>query len=214
MDRVLLGAVVLVASVSARAQVVTTVAPGALTLSTTLLSGCLPASGKVTLTAPAPPAGMTVALSSDNVNATVPAQVMFNAGLLSKSFSVKTTAVADTETATITAVGAAWTRSIVLTLKPMVPKKITLLPNPVAGGMGVDGIVVLECAAGPGDVVVTLSSNKPAAAMPTPAVTVPLGATQAPFALTTGSVGKRATASIKATTKGGTMAKTLTVIPG
>lgn len=190
------------------------IVPGPLTLSSTQLSGCLKTTGRVTLTAPAPVGGAVVTLASDSLHATVPAVVKIKAGALAKGFPVTTTAVASEETATITANGPDWTRSIVVRLMPMAPKTVTLAPNPVVGGSPVNATVTLECAAGPGNVVVALTSTKPAAAMPaTPTVTVPFGMTTAAFTVTTAMVAKNTKSSIEATTDGGAAKMTLTVTP-
>jgi hypothetical protein len=185
-----------------------------LRLSKALLSGCLKTTGKVTLIAPAPAGGLTVALHSSNPHATVPPTLVFKAGVLAKSFAIVTTAVAANETVTIEASVPGQTRSAIMTLKPMAPKSVLLTPNPVVGGGAVAGTVTLECPAAPGDITVALSSTKPAAAAPADAsITVPAGARTAPFAVATTPVTVLTKPSIRARANGVTKAKTLAVTP-
>jgi hypothetical protein len=187
----------------------------ALTLSKTLISGCLKTTGKVTLSAPAPAGGTVVALASDNVHAGVPASLTLKAGATVKSFSIVTSPVAANEIATITAATGGVTGSSTLTLKPMALKSLTLVPNPIVGGNPATGTVALECAAGPGDIVVALSSSKPATAWPAaPTVTVPFGSATAVFTVATAPVTVVTKPAIKATANGVTKSKTLIVNPG
>jgi hypothetical protein len=186
-----------------------------LTHPTPSLSGCLKTTGELTIGAPAPSGGMVVALSSDNVNVAVPATVTIKSGELSRRFYMRTTAVPSDEIATISAAGTDWTRTIRLRLTPMGPKLVTLSPNPVVGGGAVEGIVTLECAAGPGEITVTLTSSKPAVAMPTPmTLTIPFGVESHAFTVTTVPVAQRTTVAIKATANLVTKSKKLTVNPG
>jgi sugar lactone lactonase YvrE len=184
-----------------------------LTLSKTVVSGCLKVTGKVTLAAPAPVDGVVVTLTSDDAHAPVPASLKLKAGTLAKTFAIPTSPVAGNETATITAGTGGVTGAVSLTLTPMAPKSLVLLPNPVVGGNPVAGTVTLECAAGPGPIPVALTSSKPAAAVP-PTVMVPLGSTKSTFTVTTTSVTVVTKPSIKATANGVTKSKTLVVSPG
>jgi sugar lactone lactonase YvrE len=182
------------------------------TLSKTLISGCLKTTAKVTLSAPAPAGGLVLTLASDNVHAAVPASLTIKAGVTLKSFPVVTSPVAVNETATISASTGGVTGAATLTLKPMGPKSVSLVPNPVVGGHPATGTVMLECAAGPGDIVVALSSSKPATAWPTtPTATVPSGTKTAEFTVMTGPTTEVKKATIKATANGMTKSKTLTV---
>ena len=96
----------------------------------------------------------------------------------------------------------------------MGPKAVTLSPTSVVGGSPVDGMVTLECPAGPGEIVVTLSSSKPLVAVPdTLGITVPPGMTTGLFTVTTAPVGKITKPSISATANGKTKSKTLSVTP-
>jgi hypothetical protein len=101
-----------------------------------------------------------------------------------------------------------------LKIRPVGVKSVGLTPNPVNGGNDVTGKVTLECAAGPGDIVVTLSSTNPAVANPASgSVTVPQGSLSATFTITTNAVSSQKTATIRATANGIAKSKKLTVRP-
>lgn len=80
------------------------------------------------------------------------------------------------------------------------------------GGVQVEGLVKLECAAGPGPIFVDLSSTAPDVANPsTPSVLVPVGQRIMPFTVTTAPVEKATRKKIVATANGVTKSNTLTV---
>ena len=94
-------------------------AVSALTLSQTNVIGGRSVTGTVSVTAAAPSGGFVVALSSSNpAIASVPASVTVPAGSTSTDFLVSTTAVSDTQSATITATGGGASRSVTLTVVP------------------------------------------------------------------------------------------------
>lgn len=177
--------------------------------------GCLPVNVKITLPGAAPEGGVTVTLASGNPNVVVPASVFFKAGTLSKTIKAATVAVAAREPATVTAFMPGEVATDTVTLKPMGPKSQPgLVPNPVIGGASVAGTVTLQCPAGPGDVVVSISSSIPSVAVPaTPAVTVPAGTQTWPFGVTTFVVDRQRLPTISVTANGISKGKTLTVNP-
>jgi hypothetical protein len=186
----------------------------ALTLTQPLIAGCLRTTGKVKLTAPAPVGGLTVALHSDNPKVVVPASLTFKAGVLAKTFSILTSPVAVRETALIEASALGQTLSAAQTIKPMGPKSLALLPNPVVGGNPVAGSVMLQCPAAPGDIVVALGSSTTAVAAPTTAaLTVPMGTRTMPFEVTTSPVDRVRKPTISVVANGVKRGKTLTVNP-
>ena len=138
-----------------------------------LTGSCKAPSGKVVLDRAAPPAGLTVSLSSSSPDVSVPASLTFKSGVSKKTFKINTTAVAALETATITATLGGQVLNAAIDVHPIGVASITLTPVTVVGGTSVNGTVTLECDA-PDDVVVTLSSSIPSAAQPSPAtVTIP-----------------------------------------
>jgi WD40 repeat protein len=179
------------------------------------VTGCKPAAAKITLDRPAPPAGLTIALTSASGDV-LPANVTFTAGLRTKSVSLKTAAVAASETVGVTATLGSQTANASVALRPIGLAALTLAATAVTGGTSVEGGFTLECAAGPDDVVVTLSSSIPSAAQPTPAtLTIPHGSLAGKFTVTTSTV----TATKKPAIKGKTTpdalmkSKVLTVNP-
>ena len=95
------------------------VAVSALTLSQTSVIGGRSVTGTVSVTTAAPSGGFVVALSSSNAAiARVPASVTVPAGSTSTGFTVSTTAVSDTQSATINAAGGRASRSATLTVVP------------------------------------------------------------------------------------------------
>ena len=89
-----------------------------------------------------------------------------------------------------------------------------LVPNPVIGGTSVAGTVTLQCPAGPGDIVVSISSSIPSVAVPVaPTVVVPAGTQTWPFGVTTFPVDRQRLPTISVTANGISKGKTLTVNP-
>jgi hypothetical protein len=142
--------------------------------------------------------------------------VIFKGGTRSKSVSVKTSAVAASETVGLTATLGSQTANASVALRPIGLAALTLSATAVTGGTSVDGGVTLECAAGPDDVVVTLSSSIPSAAQPTPAtLTIPHGSLAGTFEVTTSPVSATKKPAIKGKTTPDALmkSKTLTVNP-
>jgi hypothetical protein len=191
-----------------------TVALSSVSLSTSLVSGCKSVTGTVTITEPAPAAGLLISLS-DTINAaTVSATVTVPSGAASKAFTVTTAPVAVNESGTVNASLGLTTLGAPLTVRPMGMSLVSLSPVSVVGGNTVSGTARLECAAGPGQVTVHLASANGAVAHPaTATINVPVGATSAPFQVVTTAVGAKSTASISATVNGVTKSKSLTVTP-
>jgi hypothetical protein len=179
-----------------------------------LVSGCITTTASVWLTAPAPAGGLTVTLHTDSPHAVVPASVRVYEGTVAKRFQIRTSPVAAREAATIEASVPGQVVSAVLTLKPMGPKSLTLTPNPVVGGTPTVATVTLQCPAGPGDILVTLSSSQPAVATPTTAsVLVPVGTPSVTFDLLTTPVTRVRSPAITATANETRRRTPLTVTP-
>jgi hypothetical protein len=139
---------------------------------------------------------------------------MLKAGATKKSFTIETSAVAATETATIDASLPEGVASAVLTLTPMGVKSVTLTPNPVIGGTTVAGLVSLPCPAGPGDIEVALTSTKAFIAEPTTdTILIPFGTQDMPFEVRTTPVFAPVTLAIKATANEVTKSRKLALEP-
>jgi hypothetical protein len=188
--------------------------PSLLRLTKETVTGCRRGAGSITLPEPAPAAGVTVTLHSDNPHAVVPASVTLKAGATRKNFAIWTSAVAARETATIEASLPEGVDSAVLTLTPMGVKSVTLTPNPVVSGTTVAGLVTLPCPAGPGDIEVALTSTKTYIAEPTTdSILIPVGTQDMSFEVRTTPVFAPVTLAIKATANEVTKSRKLALEP-
>jgi uncharacterized protein (TIGR03437 family) len=138
-----------------------------LTISAGTVEGGQATIGRISLSTPAPPGGLTVALSSNNPAATVTPTVTIPAGETTAEFLITTTVVGTTTTATITGTSGAETSSAPLTITGTntgggtgTIQGLTISPSGVTGGQNAIGTVTLAAPAGPGGVTVTLSSNR------------------------------------------------------
>jgi len=93
----------------------------ALSISPSSVTGGNSATGRVTLSGPAPSGGATVSLQSNNAAARVPAVMTVSAGQTTATFSVSTTAVSSSQTATISASYGGRSFTVVLTVNPRSP---------------------------------------------------------------------------------------------
>ncbi|MBM3466112.1 MAG: hypothetical protein FJX76_28830, partial [Armatimonadetes bacterium] len=138
----------------------------------------------VTLSGAAPPAGLSLALTSSSPEASAPAVLPVDGGATQASTTVGTTPVAldrfVTLTATYNGVSAEGTLAIAA-------PRISLLavsPTSVYGGFGATGTVTLDSVAPAGGLPLTLGANSPAAQVP-PTATVPGGQTSVSYPVTT-----------------------------
>jgi len=93
-------------------------------------------------------------------------------------------------------------------------QSISLTPNPVTGGVPVNGVVTLECNVTLAPIVVDLDSSRSSAAEPTvSSVTVTTGNKSAPFSVLTFDVSAKTKVKILATANELTKAKALTINP-
>jgi BNR repeat-like domain len=163
----------------------------ALSLSPSTVTGGSSSMGTVTLSAPAPPGGAVISLSSsDPTVASVPDSVTVSEGTTSASFTVSTSAVGSSTSVTISGSYNGTTQSASLTVTPPTLTSLTLSPSSVLGGpLGFStGTVTFSAPAPAGGVQVMLSSSDPSAASVPSSVTVPAGATGATFTVSTSIV--------------------------
>ena len=147
----------------------------------------VPSTGTVTLATPAPAGGITVALSSDTpAAATVPASVTVPAGATNANFVVSTKPV--TWAVRISATFDEVTVGAILMVYATTLDSLSLSPTSVPGGTPSTGTVHLWATAPAGGATITLSSSNPAVAALLASVTVPAGATDANFTVSTTSV--------------------------
>ena len=181
------------------------------TASPSVVTGGQNSTGTVSLTAPAPAGGATIALGSDKPSATVPANVLVSAGAGSAAFPIATTPVAASVTATISASYSGITKTTTVTIKPPVPLLLTLSPSTVNAGSSSTGTVTLNGAAPAGGTVVMLSSSKPSVASVPASVTVPPGSSSATFIVNTSPGSPNTSVTVSATAGGVTKSATLSV---
>jgi hypothetical protein len=179
-----------------------------LVLSSGVTAGGAPLQGTVTLTAPAPAGGLTIALSSNSSLAHVPASVTIPSGNISQTFQVDTTGGPSPVLATVIANYGGVTQTAGFTIG------VIALSVPVAsvpGGLAVTGTVSLPSPAPDAGAVVALSSNSPSAIVPS-TVIVPPGATSQTFTINTTNAPPTTTAAITASYAGASQSATLTVV--
>jgi hypothetical protein len=183
-----------------------------LTLSRSVVAGCKSLTGTVTLSSPAPAGGRMVALSDTLASVSTPASVTIPEGALSKTFTLRTLAVATDQSGTVSASVGSASRSESLTVRRIGLSALTLTPTSVVGSQPVTGKATLECNAGPGPITVDLSSNSAGVAYPVAtSVVVPQGLKSASFDVATNAVQTKSYATIAGTANGITKSKKLTV---
>ena len=129
-----------------------------ISLNPTSVTGGSSSTGTVTLTSPAPAGGAAVTLSTNN--AVVPASVTVGAGLTTGTFTVNTSAVGATTSASISG-SYNGSKSATLTINSPVLSTISLNPNSVTGGTVSTGTAILTGPAAAGGAVVALSGINP-----------------------------------------------------
>jgi LmbE family N-acetylglucosaminyl deacetylase len=206
-------AAILSASYGGATQTATlTVSPPELStfsLSPTSVLGGLGSTGTVALSGPAP-GGYTVALSSSDPAATLPALLTVPAGAAGATFTVTTVPVAAPVSATISASLRATTRTATLVVAPLSASALALNPASVLGGGSSTGTVGLNGPAPAGGAAVALASSNPAAMVPA-SVNVAAGATSATFTVSTVAVPSTVNATISASYGGATQTAGLAV---
>jgi Beta-propeller repeat len=169
-----------------------------------------------TLSATAQSGGAVVSLASNNPAVVLPATVTIPAGSQTGMITATSSAVSANTSVTITGSLGGVSKSAIVTLLPVPPpgtlSSVGMFPNTITGGTNTIGIIGLTNPAPAGGYTVTLSSNNPAASVPS-SFTVPAGETTASFTVTTVPVAQSTALTIFA--KAGTLSAlgTLTVNP-
>jgi hypothetical protein len=167
-----------------------------------------PATGTVTLTAPAPSGGAVITLSDNSSAATVPASVTVPACQTSATFTIATSAVTSDTTVGISATFAGETFNDAIILFTVL-RTVELNPSTVVGGTPSTGSVILGTPAPAGGAVVTLSSSNTTLVRVPASVTVSAGATSATFTANTTAVTSFSFADISASYGGATVSSRL-----
>jgi len=195
-------------SVTVRAMTLTmTLAP------TSVTGGELDSVGTVTLSVPAPPTGLTIAISStDNSVASVPTSISIAGGATTESFDIMTFVTQDDRIINIkaTASSAVSGSANLIVFAPGIVS-LSINPSTVTGPDSAVGTVTITTAAPAGGLSVALSVDLSAIVTVPAAVTVEEGSTVANFDILTSSVSLDATATIIATLGSAVANATLTV---
>lgn len=141
-----------------------------------------------------------------------PPSVTLLANTTVKNFQITVTAVTATINTTVYAKYGSLTRSRPLALIPLVPTALAFTPTQVTGGQTVSCRVVINGVAGPGGRVIAILDNSPNATVPA-TVTVPAGATQVIFNITTTAVTSQKTVTVTARVSAGEKTGTFKINP-
>lgn len=183
----------------------------ALTLNKASVAGQNSVQGTITV-AQAQPSN-TVFTTYDNSSlVTTPANVTVLAGQLLRNFQITTTAITSTIVTTIFAKRGSVTRSQNLTLTPLIPTALAFTPSQVTGGQSTSCRVVINGVAGPGGRVLAIFDNSSFSTTPSTA-TVPAGATQVIFPITTTAVTSTQTVTVTARVSAGEKTGTFRINP-
>lgn len=202
-----LGGTTQTATLSVTAPVIVSV-----TLAPNTIQGGNSSTATVKLSGSAPAGGLGLSLSSSNLSATVPQTISVPAGTNSTTFTVATVGVSSLTTATISASVNGVSQSGTLNISPAGLASVSLSPTTVQGGSTSTGTLNLSGPAGPGGMVVSLSSNLVAATVPA-TVSVPQGSSSANFPIATTGVNLKSTAVITGSLNGVIQTATLTINP-
>lgn len=155
----------------------------------------------VRLRYPAPTGGAIINISTtDAVNTTVPASITIPEGVQTGTFPITTLPVLAQKIVTITVASPTngSTANANLTIFPLVPKSLTVSPNPAVAGFSATGTVTLNYPAVSGHTVTLSSSDTTVATVPA-TVNVAAGGSTATFSITLpdSAAGKSVTLSAK-----------------
>jgi hypothetical protein len=180
-----------------------------LTFSSSKVCGGMIGTGKVNLQCIAR-GGATIHLTSSNpAVASVSAVVEVLAGKSTASFAIQTAKVDVDTQVTISAHYGDQVVSAILTVKKQSLLSLSITPSTICDAIVVVGKVTLSCPAGPGGVVVSLSSSNSAVASCPSSVLVAEGKTSATFAISTVKVSAALDVKITASWNGTVLIKVL-----
>ncbi len=166
--------------------------------------------GTVTLTSKAAPGGYVVALSSDNPNITVPAEVTVAEGQTTATFPVDFAVVADDANGTVTAQLNGSSKTSSVTVKAANITELALSTASIAGGNDVTGTVTIDGKAPAGGLVVAVSSSSSRVVVPA-TVTIPEGQTSVNFTATTVPTATATDVTVTASARGVVLNKGITI---
>ena len=165
----------------------------------------------VTLSGAAPGGGLSVALSSNNANATVPASVTAAAGATTVGFTATVGSVTTNQTATLTATANSTAKTTSLTLvAPAQLTGVSCAPSTLGTAQSSTCTVTLNKAA-LSNATVGLSSNTGLLTVPV-SMTIGTGASSGTFSATAGTIGSNATATVTASLNAQTANATVSLV--
>lgn len=181
------------------------------TLNKTTVAGQNYVQGNITL---AEPAAAAIAFTTyDNSSlVSTPASVTVSQGQTTKLFPIQVTAVNSPINTIVYAKRGVVTRSCPLTLTPLVPTALAFTPSTVTGGSTVECRIVINGVAGPSGRTIAVFDNSPFTTMPS-TVTVPAGATQVTFPITTTAVTAQKVVTVTARVSAGEKTGTFRINP-
>ncbi len=170
-------------------------------------------SGTVTLVCPAPAAGLTVAMTSNNAAVLqVPATIVFASGELTSTYAITTADVSTQATVTVNATSGGVSRPTSVIVKPPTPRAFSFSSTVPVGGDAVEGVVSLDLPAAVSGAAGTFTSSNAAVAGPASgSFTVAAGQSQGRFPITTTAVDNDVAVIFTATVNGASRSATLTV---
>jgi hypothetical protein len=169
--------------------------------------------GTIKLAAPAPQAGLVIALASSATNAQVSSRITVPAGESSAVFTISTSPVTARTHAVITAAGESCSASAGVTVHPAILATLLLSDTTSAGNSDLRGAVTLNGPAPASGAVVRLQSSDHLVTVPD-FVTIPAGETTASFALATRQALSRNSVAVTATYGASVQTALLNVLPG
>ena len=185
-------------------------AVASLAISPANIVGGLTATGVVTLSAPAGPAGQVVTLLSKNVVVVVPENVTVPGGALTANFVVRTTQVSTETIVQVEAFANLRTVTTTMTVKRSAVDAINIARSTVPGGEIIAASVSLTGNAGVGGSKINLTSSNPAALVPA-TVTILPNLSFVNFSITTFPVIDDKVVTLQASADGVTKSKVITV---
>jgi uncharacterized protein (TIGR03790 family) len=169
-------------------------------------------SGTVTLPNPAPAGGTVVSLTSSLPKlVVVPASVTVPAGSTTARFSISAAATPLVTADTAARITASGVGQNALTVSPLLGA-LFVAPGSILGGASASGLILLNANAKAGGAIVALSSNSGSITVPA-TITVPQGASQATFTISSSAVASVTTGSITATLFGVSTKASLSLQP-
>ena len=183
----------------------------ALTLSPTTVLGGASAAGTVTISSPAPSAGLTIQLGTTSAQVSVPATITVPAGTTTGTFTLQTFSGPTTLNATISAGFNNISTTAQITIQAPQVTQLTVQPTSVIGTASATGTVTINTAAPATGIAVVLSSSSNSVSIPA-SVTVAGGATTATFTIGTSAVTSPQNVTLTATL-GKSVSAQLTVTP-